>query len=340
MKNMIKKLEEITNDFKFMKIGVIGDLMLDRTEKGVISKRKNPENENVPIILAREEFYLGGCGNVARNLSALGVNVDLYGVIGKDLYGHQVKKICKKNNLSTRFLIEDKNPTILKARTFIDGEYKHRSDLGEIDENYEKNLENLTGKNYSKILLNLEKEIARYDALILSDYDKRMFTNYFSQRVIEIANSNNVPVICDAKPRNISYFKGSFAVCPNKEEAEKMSGMKYNKNNVDLERIGRKISQENNIKNVIITCGENGVFAYNSEEIFTQSSYARKVVDVTGAGDTFTALFSLGIASELNIFDSIKLGNFAAGIVVEKLGTSTLTNKEIIERIKEIGKDL
>ncbi len=336
---MIKNLQEIVENFKFKKIGVIGDLMLDRTERGIISTRKNPENPKIPIILAREEFYLGGCGNVAMNLSSFNSKVDIYGIIGKDLYGYQIKKICKEKGINLKYILEDNYPTILKARIFIEGEYKYRSDLGEIDKNYEKNLKKIGKKEHQKIFTNFKKEINNYDCVILSDYNKRILTDELSQNIISLANSKNIPVICDGKPENIDYFKRCFAICPNREEAEKMSKIKYDGKKEKLEKIAEKISNEKEIKNVIITCGKEGVFVYNYKKNLKIPANAKKVVDVTGAGDTFTALFSLGIVSGLDIFESAEIANFASGIVVEKLGTSATNPKELIERINELNKE-
>ena len=326
---MKEDIEKIIHDFKFKQIGVIGDLMLDRTERGRISKRKNPENEDVPIISAKEEFYLGGCGNVARNLSSLGVKVDLYGIIGDDLYGHQIKRMCKENKINTRYLIEDKNPTILKARIFIEEKYRHRSDLGEINENYEKNLEKLSIKNQEKILLNLEKEIKKYNGIILSDYNKRMFTHDFTQKIIELANSKNITIVCDPKPENIDYFKFCSVICPNKKEAEKIT------KETELLKIGRKIQKRINSRGNIITCGKEGAFVYDNNKSRLIKTRAKKVVEVTGAGDTFAAVLTLGLVSKLDIFNSAELANIAAGIVVEKLGTSVTTQKELIEYIRK-----
>jgi len=326
MKNLV---ERTILDFKNKKIAVIGDIILDRTERGIISKRKNPENGKVPIILGREEFYLGGCGNVARNLSSLGANVDLYGIIGKDLYGHQIKKMCAENTINTNYLIEDEKPTILKARTFIENDYKHRLDLGEINKNYKNNLGNLSKENQNKILANLEKEIINYKGIFLSDYNKRMFSKDFTQKIINLANNLKIPIICDAKPENIDYFKFCTVVCPNNKEAERMS----KENN--LLKMGEKIQNRISSKYIVITCGKDGAFVYDKRKSKMIKTKAKKVVEVTGAGDTFSAVLGMGIISGLDVFESAKLANFASGMVVEKAGTSVITRKELINYLRK-----
>jgi D-glycero-beta-D-manno-heptose-7-phosphate kinase len=323
------KLRDSLEGVKDKKVLVIGDLMLDRNERGIISKRKNPENENVPIILAREEFYLGGCGNVARNLSSLGIKTDLYGIIGRDLYGHQIKEMCKKEGICTDYLIETEDSTILKARIFIEGKYKHRSDLGEINERYEKNLEKLSKENKKFLLLNLEREITNYNGIILSDYNKKMFSEDFAQKIIYLANSRDIPVVCDPKPENIDYFKFCSVVCPNKEEAQKITGEN------ELFKIGQEIQERINSKHVIITCGKEGAFVYDNGKSKLIKTKAKKVVEVTGAGDTFAAVLTLGLISKLDIFEAAELANVAAGLVVEKIGTAATGIEEILKRIEE-----
>ena len=322
-------LEIALKEFGEKKVAVIGDVMLDRTERGKISHRVNPEDPKVPILNASEKFYLGGAANVAMNIISLGSNCDLYGVIGNDLYGFQLKKLCVEGKINIENLLEENFPTILKSRTFVKGNYVHRSDLGE------DKLEKINGSIERDILNKLKKNIDFYNGIILSDYDKRIFTKEFTQEIIYMSNELGVPIFVDPKPQNIDFFKGCKIICQNKKEAEKITGIKYSKDHKILQDMGICLSKKINSGQVIITCGKDGAYIYyngNSKMISTDS---KKVVEVTGAGDTFISTLSLGIISGLDIYEAAKLANYASGIVVGKAGTVTTNIEEILEKINK-----
>lgn len=333
----MKNIQKIIEGFKDLKIAVIGDVMLDRTSWGITSYRKNPEAKkykNIPIIETRkEEWYLGGAGNVARNLISLGASCDFYGIIGDDLYGRELIRMCKKEKIGIENLKSTEFPTIWKARRFVDGKYIERDDGGQEDE---------WGKS---LLIKINKDLGEslwipfedkgieenYQGVILSDYDKHIFSKDFAGKIIEIANKKNIPIFADVKPKNLEFFKGSTLVCPNVEEASKMTGIFYSKENLD--EMGRKIRQRINSKYVVITCSEDGAFVYDNGNSKLIGTEAKEVIDVTGAGDTFIALLAASYASGLDIYDSVNIANYAAGIVVEKSGTAIVKKDELIERI-------
>jgi rfaE bifunctional protein kinase chain/domain len=335
----MKDLSKIVEDFKKLKIAVIGDIMLDRTEWGVTSDRKNPENKEgkeVPIIyIQKEELYLGGSGNVARNLTALGANCDFYGIVGEDLYGRELIRMCKKENIGIENLKLAKFPTIVKARHFIDGEYKERNDIGEKDEDGKSLLTNINERLEEDLFVGFEDRCIErsYQGLILSDYAKHIFSKSFANKIINIAMNYNLPIFADVKPKNLDYFKNCTLICPNTKEAQEMTGINYSKDNLDL--MCEKIQEKINSKYVVITCSKDGAYIYdngNSKLIDTQ---ARRVVEVTGAGDTFISLLMMSYASGLNIYDSVEIANCGAGIVVEKSGTAIVKPEELIERIQK-----
>jgi rfaE bifunctional protein kinase chain/domain len=337
----MKNISQIVEDFKKLKIAVIGDIMLDRTSWGTTSDRKNPENKEgkeFPIIhIQKEEFYLGGAGNVARNLIALGASCDFYGVFGNDLYGRELIRMCEKENIGIENLYLIKYPTIVKARHFIDGEYNERNDIGEKDENGRSLLKKIDKNLEERFLISFKNKckIKRdYNGIILSDYDKHIFSKSFSKGIIEIAQKYGLPIFADVKPENLDYFKNCTLICPNTKEAQEMTGINYSKENLDL--MGKNIQEKIGSKYVVITCSKDGAYIYdngNSKLIDTQ---ARKVVEVTGAGDTFISTLSLGMASGLDIYDSVEIANWGAGIVVEKSGTAIVKPEELIKRMKSI----
>jgi len=310
-------------------IAVIGDVMLDRFEEGKKAFRKNPENPDVPIVLAEEKFFLGGAGNVARNIVSLGARCDLYGVVGNDLYGHEIARLCGLENIGLKLFFDNK-PTILKARIFINGEYRHRSDLGETD------LKKISPEIQEKILDKLKQEIENYQGIILSDYNKRIFNYSFAQEIIKLANEHDIPILADPKPVNIDFFKDCSVVCPNKKEAQEITEISYFNNEDVLFKIGERLKQRTSSRYTVITCGEDGAYVYYDGKSKMEKTIAKKVVDSTGAGDTYAAVLLCGLASKLDIFKATEIANIAAGLVVQKYGTATVSMDEI-ERYIEKG---
>ncbi len=325
-KNLIKKIKS----FKQKNIAVIGDLMLDRTEWGKISNKVNPENSKVPIInVYDEKFYLGGAGNVARNVAALGSNTILYGVLGKDFYSQRLKELLKESKINYENLIEVNHPTIVKARIFIDGKYEHRSDLGE------DKLEKISLEIQENILKKLKAKIHDLDGIILSDYNKHLFTKNLTQEIINLSKKEGVYLFADFKPKNAESFKSSYLISPNKKEAEEITGIKYDGTKKTLEKMGKTLSKKMNSKKTIITLGEEGAYYYSERDNLLIPTNAKKVVEVTGAGDSFISTLTTARSSGFSIKDSVKLANYSAGIVVEKQGTSTTSIEELIKCIEE-----
>jgi rfaE bifunctional protein kinase chain/domain len=304
--------------------------MLDRTERGHYSERTNPENPHVKIIsIDEEKFYPGAAANVAINVASLGAKSFLYGAIGKDIYGHRLKELTKKGKVNIENLVEVENPTIVKTRSFVDGEYKHRSDLGE------KNLKHIDENIKREILFKINEKLKGFDAIILSDYNKHLFDEEFTRQLISLAKREKVNVFSDVKPMNLDYFKGSYVISPNKREASEITKLVYENNPKRLLEMGKIISQRIGSGKAIITLGEEGAYAFDNGNSKIIPTKAEKVVEVTGAGDTFISTLALGNSSGLDLFDSVELANYAAGIVVGKTGTATTNIFELIKKINQ-----
>jgi rfaE bifunctional protein kinase chain/domain len=327
---MKEDFKRALRQFKEKNVAIIGDIMLDRTEWGEISKRINPENQKVNIINVRKEiFYLGGAGNVARNISSLGAKSTLYGVIGNDIYGNRIKELAKESRVNTENLVRINQPTIVKARIFINGDYKHRADLGE------KNLRKIYPEIQNELINALKRNIKDYHAIILSDYNKHLFSEDFAKKIINLARERNIPVLVDTKPQNISLFKGAYLVSPNKKEAEEITGIKYKNDKKTLYKIGKKLTEKINSKKAIITLGSEGAYLFDDGNSEMIPAKAKRVVEVTGAGDTFIATLALGVISKLKTSKAVELANCASGIVVEKQGTATTNVSEILQAINQ-----
>ncbi len=325
----MKKLLNALDDFKNKNILVMGDIILDKFSWGKIDSL-NPEMPAAPKVKIKPEatYALGGAANVANNISSLGANSTLVGVIGDDENGKKVVKLCKEKNI--RLISEYHNTqTITKERVIAHGQQVARLEHGEW------NLKKITEDTQKKFIEKLKNIIDEFDFIIFSDYSKSFFTKEFSQEIIRLANSKNILTLVDPKPVNWSYFKGCYIIRPNEKEAEIITGIKYNNGESRLIEMGDKLSEKLNSRYSVITCGEDGVFGYDRKTggSFTLKTKAREVNDVTGAGDTFAAILALGLSSGLDMSEAIKLANYGSGIVVEKVGTATTGIEEIKKRI-------
>ena len=321
-------LKEALNKFKDKNILVMGDIFLDRFSWGEIN-RTNPEQPAAHLVkVLKESFVLGGAGNVANNIASLGAKCSLYGILGKDSSGNKIKKMCKNKNIFLRSFSNNK-PTIVKQRIMAHGQQITRMDFGE------KNIKKINPNMRKKLINLLKKEITNFDFIILSDYDKCFFDKEMCSEIINLAKEKNIPTLVDPKPNNIDFFNGCSLICPNKKEAEKITGIKYLNEKGTLMEIAKILSNKINSQYVIITCGEDGMFSYHDGNGDFVETQAQEVVDVTGAGDTFAATMTLSLASGLKIHDAARLANYAAGVVVEKIGTATPKIKEIEKKIEE-----
>ena len=312
--------------FKGKKILVIGDIILDRYLYGN-TNRINPEVPHAPLVnIENKEFVLGGAANVANNLASLGANVILFGVIGNDQDGNKIKELCSKRSIVLESFTDPRRPTTLKTRIIADNHQITRFDEEKTDEIDE----SLKEKIYNAIINNIDN----VDCIAFSDYDKGTLTNDLSQKIIKLAKEKNILVLTDPKPQNISYFKGSSLIRPNHHEACKIAGMDYENGN-KLELVAKKIKNIAQCKYVIISCGKDGLFVYNSNKSVKIKANAKEPVDVTGAGDTILAGLCLGLSSGLELHQAAELANLMAGIVVGKVGTATITIEEIGKLLKK-----
>ncbi|MBI2632162.1 bifunctional hydroxymethylpyrimidine kinase/phosphomethylpyrimidine kinase [Candidatus Pacearchaeota archaeon] len=322
--NSSAELINIIKMFAKKRIAVIGDLMLDSYVYGAIN-RLNPESAAPLITLTNEnqDFRLGGAGNTAMNALALGAKVDLYGVIGKDFRGRKIEKICKKTGINLTKLYEGQ--TIEKKRLIeiAHGHYLMRVDSGET------NLRVISQESEEFFIKNLTQKLNFYDGIILSDYNKRLFKGKFGQKIIDLSNLHRKITVVDPKPINAERFLKASLVRPNLSEAKEIVGKK----DIPLVSLAKELKKKMQSNSIVITLGSKGLVSYDNK-FFHFPANVREVSDVSGAGDTLGVTLLLSLISGANLVQSAKIANFAAGIVVEKQGTSTLTTEELINRIK------
>lgn len=319
LKENQKDLIKFLADFKGKRIGVLGDLMLDQYILGDV-ERISPEAP-VPVLVVGKEFFVpGGAGNVAANIAALGGKVFVSGAIGKDEAGNILINKFKAKNIDTGGVIKIANsPTTQKVRILARGQQLVRIDR-------ENNLDIVT-EIKKKIVSFVSKYIRDWDGLVISDYAKGFVSKNLTQAVINLARRYKKPVIGDTKPKHAHYFKNVTLLAPNHKEAVEIAG------NEDIKKAGKIIQKKLNCS-VLITQGPQGMSLFEKNKVEWFPAKAKEVFDVTGAGDTVTAILALCLASGLNLRAATIMANHAAGIVVAKRGTATVSIEELIYDLK------
>ena len=318
-------LQKILDSFKNIKIGVVGDLMLDDYIIGVVDKI-SPEAP-VPVVNVKEErFVLGGAANVVNNLSVLGAQTICFGVIGNDSNGDRLIKTFEEKGIDNSGIIRTKDiPTIVKRRILAGNQQLLRIDW-EKAEHISKELED-------SLLENFNSKIDSLDAIILSDYDKGVLTPRVAKEIVKICREKNKIVTVDPKPKNALNYIGATSMTPNRKEAMECLG----KNKVtDFEALGKELKEKLQLDNLLLTRSEEGMSLF-LDEVINIPTFAKEVYDVTGAGDTVISVFTLASAAGVDWHESAKIANTAAGVVVGKMGTSTVTKEEILGFYKYKG---
>lgn len=310
---------DILSKFKQKRIAVVGDLMLDKYIFGKVD-RISPEAP-IPIVAVKEERSVpGGAANVATNISTLGAEAFLFGIVGNDSAKDILIKSAHEFGISTEGItIDDSKVTIQKIRVLGQGQQLVRIDYE--DQNYAEN-------HAESAILEKIKNIANLDAVIVSDYAKGTINKDFMSLLLPYCKAHNIPVIIDPKPAHKHFYKGAFLVTPNKKEAEEMTGMKV-ETTEDLEACGKLLIEALDC-NVIITTSEKGmsVFAKDQEPVHIPT-VAKEVYDVSGAGDTVISTLAIALSCQAALSEAADIANHAAGVKVGKIGTAPVYFNEL-----------
>lgn len=312
--------------FRDARILVIGDIIIDHFVWGSVS-RISPEAP-VPVVNVRkEELLLGGSANVLRNIISLGGRGGLCGLIGSDPMGKEFLRLMDELPASCSGLVNGNRPTTVKTRVVAQGQQVVRFDREETGPPSAQSLNRLLGY--------LEDHLTDFDAVIVSDYAKGVVNEQLMirlhQLLAEIRQQRHcqLPLIVDPKPMNIHRFIGATIITPNHHEVEKMSGMAVTDEQTLL-AAARQIRSEIDCRSVLVTRGEAGMALLQEDDtLVTIPTMAKEVYDVTGAGDTVAATLALGLASGCSMRDAAVLANHAAGIVVGKVGTASVSSSEL-----------
>jgi D-beta-D-heptose 7-phosphate kinase/D-beta-D-heptose 1-phosphate adenosyltransferase len=331
------RLEKILDRAASKRITVLGDLMLDEFVWGKVG-RISPEAP-VPVVeVTGESFYPGGAANVARNLREFIERVSVIGILGNDRSGRQLRELLAEQNIDTSDAIEDEGfCTIVKTRIIALHQQVVRVDREKIVA--------LPAAQIPKVVAAIRNRIEETDAIIFEDYGKGFVTSELVTQIAHEARAAGKIVAADPNPRHSVDWRGVTAVKPNRAEAFLSAGIAWRDNDeppvkdVDLQHAGEALLKKWETKYVLVTLGEHGMmlFQQNGAPHYIPAK-ARQVFDVSGAGDTAIALFTLGLVCGATPVEAAEVANHASAVVVSKLGTATVTRDELIASFREEAK--
>ncbi|BCS89019.1 ADP-heptose synthase [Pseudodesulfovibrio sediminis] len=308
---------------------IIGDLMLDHYLMGGV-ERISPEAP-VPVVkVESESFLLGGAGNVARNIASIGGAPLLISTIGDDLDGTEVDRMCLEANLTTSLVRTVDRPTTKKTRIIASNQQVVRVDHEQADP--------LDAVALAALLETIEKNVPDYRVIILSDYGKGLISEEFMERFMAlVATCEPRPmVLVDPKTVHYDRYQGVDLLTPNTKEASEGAGFPVSDKD-SVMKAGFALFDRLQCKNLLITMGPGGMALFEgTDSIQHIPTFARKVFDVTGAGDTVIATTALALAAGMDLLTACTLANYAAGVVVGQVGAATASPDDLHETVDEL----
>lgn len=322
------QLASLVENFAGVRVLTVGDLMLDRFVYGAVD-RISPEAP-VPVLrIERESVMLGGVGNVARNLRALGASVCLVAVMGRDQEARDIKGLLRDDmEIESHLIEDDARPTTIKTRYIAGSQQMMRADRERVVPVVDGLAEDI-----------IERAIADLDhakALVLSDYGKGVLTESVLRRLIDAAVERGVPVVIDPKGSDYGPYAGATLVTPNRRELSEATGQPATTDAAIVESASALITSSG-VRGILVTRSQDGmslVLGDGSPPLHLPAT-AREVYDVSGAGDTVVATLAAALGAGIALDDACRLANVAAGIVVGKMGTATAAASEMAAALRQ-----
>ena len=317
-----KKFYQAVGNLNQIKILVIGDIILDEYLLGEV-ERISPEAP-VPIVqLVNEKITLGGCGNVVKNLSEIGVKTFLISRCGLDEKQKYLEKLLAHQKIEESFLIKSREiPTILKTRIIAKNQQLCRIDR-------ENNL--MINEKEEKVLFQKTKNLLKIvDGVILSDYAKGLLTKTFIRNTIQESKKHKIPIFVDPQVKNFFDYLSVTTLTPNHLEIGAALGKKLNVS-AKIEQALKEVTEKLKLNFLVVTRGKEGMSLYlpQTEKFFHIPTVSKEVFDVTGAGDTVISILSAFFIAGLNEIEATLISNVAAGVVVNKFGSAVVSCEEI-----------
>jgi rfaE bifunctional protein kinase chain/domain len=330
----LTRLEQILDRASSRRITVIGDLMLDEFVWGKVA-RISPEAP-VPVVeVTGESFYPGGAANVARNLREFVDRAAIIGLLGKDRSGQQLRELLSEQKIDTSSAVEEATfHTIVKTRIVARHQQVVRVDR--------EKFVGPSARQIEEVVAAVRKNVPETDAIIFEDYGKGFLSTELVSQIADAARFAGKIVAADPNPRNLVEWRGLTVIKPNRTEAFLAAGIPSGDPDIipsldtDLKRAGETLLKKWETENVLITLGEHGMMLFQEKETpHYIPSKAQEVFDVSGAGDTAIALFTLGLACGATPTEAAEIANHASAVVVSKLGTATVTRAELMASFRE-----
>lgn len=307
---------------------VVGDIMLDAYLMGD-ADRISPEAP-VPVVrIERERYLLGGAGNVARNIAALGGVATLAGAVGEDASASQVRSLVNAEGIRSALIPFSGRPTTVKTRVMA-----RRQQMLRLDQ---EDVRPFSAGEQEAVLAVLAVELADHDVVILSDYNKGLVSAPFMARfrALLAGCGHPVKVLVDPKPGNAALYGGSYLLTPNTKETGECAGLPVRERE-EILAAGRAILEKVGCPYLLTTLGPDGMALFSGPDVWHVPTMAQDVFDVTGAGDTVIASVGLGLAAGLDLLSACVLANYAAGLVVAQVGAAVASPEALRQVIDDL----
>lgn len=324
-------LEKLFQQFNELKVAVIGDVMLDTYWWGKVD-RISPEAPVPVVAVTKKEYRIGGAGNVALNVVAMGAQVSVISVLGKDDDGEQVSRLLEESNIVTKYLVySEQRITTNKIRIISRNQHMMRLDAERTTD--------LEKEEEDKLLYSFENFIASESphVVILEDYNKGVLTENVISKIVALCKKHNILIAVDPKRKNFFSYTGVDIFKPNLKEAKE--GL-----NIFTEGAGLSLLKDIHIQLQeklrhtisLITLSEKGIFFQQDDKASILPTHIRNIADVSGAGDTVIAVASLVYAVTKDVMLMAEMANIAGGLVCEEVGTVAISREKLLEECKRL----
>jgi rfaE bifunctional protein kinase chain/domain len=300
---------------------VVGDIMVDEFIWGTVS-RISPEAPVPVVAVTHEDLMLGGAANVVHNVHSLGGRVLLAGLVGDDLMGKMIRELLSEQGINRGGLVEEAGrPTTVKTRIIAHSQQVVRFDRESRDP--------ISAQSQEHLIDYIDTQWNRVDGVIIADYGKGLIIPDLMDFIMNKKRSDGKLVAVDPKVNNFAFYTGATILTPNRFEAEAAAGREIRDEKSFME-VGNQLLERFASQAILITRGEEGMALFERDGTVTAvPTVAKEVYDVTGAGDTVISALTLALAGGSTFPEAAVLANYAAGIVVGKVGTATVTPEEL-----------